>query len=269
MAASVCSDPTRCLPCGFQGKAKLLIMRIVENLGKDFVADTLRLDRVNGWPYQVAFPASGDCLPQHGPRFQAQLNSIPLGNTGPFSFEERRYASLANLVHGPCSVGLGDSLLCPGSGDSRSSEWLGSVERNGAQPYGTISFAASMAQPGDVVIVHAGTYREWVKPPRGGTGDEKRIVYRAAPGEEVWIKGSERITSWTRLATAFGRRELPNAFFGDYNPYALKLSGGWLNYGQWHHRGDVYLDGEAFYENADSRRGAADAADLACEVDDQ
>ncbi|NQV35475.1 MAG: right-handed parallel beta-helix repeat-containing protein, partial [Phycisphaeraceae bacterium] len=25
-------------------------------------------------------------------------------------------------------------------------------------------------------------------------------------------------------------------------------SGGWLNYGQWHHRGDVYLNGEAFYE---------------------
>ena len=37
-------------------------------------------------------------------------------------------------------------------------------------------------------------------------------------------------------------------FFGDYNPYALTLSGGWLHYGQWHHRGDVYLDGEAFYE---------------------
>ena len=42
--------------------------------------------------------------------------------------------------------------------------------------------------------------------------------------------------------------ELPNRFFGDYNPYALNISGGWLLYGQWLHRGDVYLDGEAFRE---------------------
>ena len=42
--------------------------------------------------------------------------------------------------------------------------------------------------------------------------------------------------------------QLPQRFFGDYNPYALNLSGGWLHYGQWLHRGDVYLDGEAFCE---------------------
>lgn len=41
---------------------------------------------------------------------------------------------------------------------------------------------------------------------------------------------------------------LPNDFFGRYNPYALKLSGGWLHYGNWHHRGDVYLNGEALRE---------------------
>ena len=42
--------------------------------------------------------------------------------------------------------------------------------------------------------------------------------------------------------------ELPNSFFGDYNPYALRISGEWLIYGQEMHRGDVYLDGEAFHE---------------------
>jgi len=115
-------------------------------------------------------------------------------------------------------------------------------------PYLTIGKAAQAARPGDVVTVHAGTYREWVKPTRGGTGEKRRITYRAAPGEEVLIKGSERITSWKRQKDGVWQVELPNSFFGAYNPYALKVSGGWLNYGQWHHRGDVYLNGEAFYE---------------------
>ena len=115
-------------------------------------------------------------------------------------------------------------------------------------PYLTISKAAQVAMPGDTVTVHPGTYREWIKPVRGGEGEGKRITYRAAAGEKVIVKGSDRITSWTRQGAGVWKVELPNAFFGDYNPYALKLSGGWLNYGKWHHRGDVYLNGEAFYE---------------------
>jgi hypothetical protein len=55
-----------------------------------------------------------------------------------------------------------------------------------AQPYLTINNAASAAQPGDTVTVHAGTYREWVKPIRGGASESKRITYRAAPGEAFY-----------------------------------------------------------------------------------
>ena len=36
------------------------------------------------------------------------------------------------------------------------------------KPFKTISAAARIGQPGDVIIVHAGTYRERIKPPRGG-----------------------------------------------------------------------------------------------------
>ncbi|MGD0092647.1 MAG: right-handed parallel beta-helix repeat-containing protein [Planctomycetota bacterium] len=126
----------------------------------------------------------------------------------------------------------------------------GSDAGTGSQdsPYLTIGKAAAVAQPGDTVSIHAGTYREWVKPPRGGTGEDQRITYRAAPGEEVLIKGSQRVTSWADQGGGVWQAELPNELFGDYNPFALTLSGGWLEYGKWHHRGDVYLDGEALLE---------------------
>ncbi len=102
--------------------------------------------------------------------------------------------------------------------------------------------------PGDEILVHEGTYREWVKPERGGTSEDKRIRYRAKPGDKVFLKGSERITNWVQLQTGVWMIELPNTYFGDYNPFALTISGGWLEYGKWRHRGCVYLNGTAYYE---------------------
>ena len=64
------------------------------------------------------------------------------------------------------------------------------------QPLRTINHAAQVAAAGDTVVVHAGEYREWVKPARGGLSDQRRITYTAAPGEHVVIKGSERVTGW-------------------------------------------------------------------------
>jgi len=136
-------------------------------------------------------------------------------------------------------------------------------------PFLTINKAASIAQPGDIVTVHAGTYREWVKPPRGGTGDGIRITYRTATGEKVLIKGSERITSWKHQDGGVWQVELPNSFFGDYNPYALNVSGGWLNYGKWYHRGDVYLNGEAFYEKQTAEEVNKTEQSWHCRADDR
>ena len=40
-----------------------------------------------------------------------------------------------------------------------------------SNPPKTISAAAHIAQPGDVITVGEGTYRERINPPRGGTSD--------------------------------------------------------------------------------------------------
>lgn len=116
------------------------------------------------------------------------------------------------------------------------------------EPLLTINAASKLAMPGDVILVNEGTYREWVKPERGGTGEDKRIVYRAAPGEKVHVKGSERITNWIECGNGVWMIEVPSTLFGDYNPYTLTISGGWLEYGKWRHRGEVYLNEVGFYE---------------------
>ena len=119
-----------------------------------------------------------------------------------------------------------------------------------AEPFLRISQAAKVAMPGDTVLVHEGVYREWVKPQNGGLNDGMRITYEAAPGESVLITGAERITDWVHLDAGVWKAVLPNAFFGDYNPYSELLYGDWLvdpTDGSVH-LGDVYLNGVSFYE---------------------
>lgn len=116
-------------------------------------------------------------------------------------------------------------------------------------PFRTIGKAAEYAFPGDIITVHAGTYREWVNPPRGGESDDKRIVYRAAPGEKVEIKGSERITNWTKEKNGVWKVTIPNTFFGDYNPYVDLIYGDWFEgMGREHHTGEVFLNNKSLYE---------------------
>ncbi len=110
-------------------------------------------------------------------------------------------------------------------------------------PLRTISEAARRAMPGDVITVHAGTYRERIDPPRGGTCDAERIVYRAASGEEVVVKGSELVTGWERIQHDTWTVRLPNELFGDFNPYQDEIRGDWFSpRGRVHHTGAVYLD---------------------------
>ncbi len=120
-----------------------------------------------------------------------------------------------------------------------------------ANPFKTISAAARIAQPGDVITVHEGIYRERINPPRGGTSDKKRIVYRAAPGEKVEIKGSEVVKNWTKVQGDVWKVTLPNSLFGGFNPYSDLIRGDWFNAkGREHHTGAVYLNGEWLTEAA-------------------
>jgi alpha-N-arabinofuranosidase len=115
----------------------------------------------------------------------------------------------------------------------------------------TIQRAAELAQPGDVVTVHAGVYRERVNPVRGGTSDSRRIVFRAAPGEKVEIKGSEIVKGWSKVQGDTWQARIPNALFGAFNPFNDSIRGDWFDpKGRPHHTGAVYLDGEWLTEAA-------------------
>lgn len=120
-----------------------------------------------------------------------------------------------------------------------------------AHPLRTIDRAAQLARAGDTVRVHGGEYREWVRPRRGGLSDQRRITYEAAPGEQVVIKGSERVTGWELDSGTVWRVSVPNALFGGWNPFAEEIAGDWLvepEAPRRKHLGDVYLNGLSFYE---------------------
>jgi len=127
-----------------------------------------------------------------------------------------------------------------------------------ASPFLTIQRAADVMQAGDTVIVHAGVYREWVKPVRGGVEGE-RVTYRAAPGELVAIKGSEVLAGpFTPVGVGVFAASLEGVNFSshwhdyrevtevpmrtEYNPFALPAHGvdGTL--------GQVFVNGERLTE---------------------
>jgi len=143
-------------------------------------------------------------------------------------------------------------------------------------PFRTISRAAQVLQPGERVVIASGTYRECVRPERGGTGADKMISYEAAPGAKVYIKGSEVVKEgWTQDPVNVFRRpggpdanpaaappppapswgyQFTGATFPDaYNPFALASVAGdraWLDTKAvdmgpyFRRRGLVFVDGK-------------------------
>jgi hypothetical protein len=89
-----------------------------------------------------------------------------------------------------------------------------------------------------------------VTPPRGGESDAKRIVYQAAAGEEVVIKGSEVVRDWKPFMPGVWKATVPNSLFGKYNPYKDLIAGDWFtDRGRPHHTGEVYLNGKSLFES--------------------
>lgn len=118
-----------------------------------------------------------------------------------------------------------------------------------SSPLKTIMAAAMLAQPGDSIIVHEGTYRESIDPPRGGISDELRIRYEAAPGEKVVIKGSEVVKDWIHMDGSVWKRVVCNDVFGGFHPYANTLQGDWFfPQGREHHSGQIYINEKALDE---------------------
>jgi len=102
------------------------------------------------------------------------------------------------------------------------------------RPFRTIGQATKLAQPGDKVIVHAGVYRETVRPRRGGTRPDRMISYEAAPNERVELTGAELwqptyrpSTGWHLKMPSHARpplwmAELPSSSFTNYHPFQVR-----------------------------------------------
>lgn len=131
---------------------------------------------------------------------------------------------------------------------------LGSDHNDGTAeaPLATINRAAALAVAGDTVVVHEGIYREWVKPPRGGLSNARRITFAAAPGEHVVVAGSEEVSDWEQAGEGRWRAVVDNAIFQGFNPYAEVIEGDWLLRPGADdaplHLGEVYLNGKALQE---------------------
>jgi len=77
-----------------------------------------------------------------------------------------------------------------------SGEALAGIEQQ--EQVRTIGQAATLAGPGDTVIIHSGIYREAVVIEKSGLSDNP-ITFQAADGAGVIMTGADRISEWTEV----------------------------------------------------------------------
>jgi hypothetical protein len=139
----------------------------------------------------------------------------------------------------------------------------GNDNKRGTSPstaFKTIQRAADLAQPGDTILIYTGIYRERVKPARGGTGENSRIVYMSKPGNHVLITGLDVWSPlWSKednlyFATPASRIFTDSNYVDGGNPYKIGYMGSKdsLSLGQ------VVVDGVEYYEQ--TNKAAANVA---------
>lgn len=132
-----------------------------------------------------------------------------------------------------------------------------SRQGNGSKqmPFKHINDAAKIAQPGDVVSVAPGVYREYVNPVNAGREDA-RIEYRSEKPLGARITGAEILTGWVPYEGTTWMAKVNNGVFGTFNPFKEPVIGDWYFYPKDPktgkildmHRGAVYMNDQMFYE---------------------
>ncbi len=110
-------------------------------------------------------------------------------------------------------------------------------------PYLTIDYAADRANPGDIIIIRGGTYRETVTPSRSGTA-QNPITYRPYNNEIVTLTGLDRIIPGSGGA---GQWQLDTG-----SVYKIQLTANFGSDSGWSKEriagNQVFVDGEAMSE---------------------
>lgn len=114
------------------------------------------------------------------------------------------------------------------------------------RPFTRISDAASIAKPGDEVLVAPGIYREYVDPINAGREDA-RITYRSIVKNAAVITGAEILDGWKKDGNLW-KTSVNNSIFGNYNPYTTYVYGDWYFAGKTKHTGAVFLNDRMMYE---------------------
>jgi hypothetical protein len=95
------------------------------------------------------------------------------------------------------------------------------ADGSAGHPFRAINAAAQLAQPGDVITVGPGIYREWISSARGGNA-KAPIIYRSVPEHAAIVRGTDVLDApWRPEPDAPGvfTAPLPQSAFLFFNPF--------------------------------------------------
>ncbi len=101
------------------------------------------------------------------------------------------------------------------------------ADGSAAKPWRTIQRAADVAVAGDVVTIHDGVYREWVKPANAGR-EGAPITYRAATAGRVTVTGANEVRAWAKGPDGLWTAKVRYDTFGGLNPFTDFIFGNWF-----------------------------------------